>query len=1120
MFDLTTLTDGQGEAVTRQDCPIFIMAGAGTGKTYTLSKRVAYQMSQAQKPLSPEKLIAITFTEAAAAELLDKARIQAIRSGAANSDKIEAAWISTIHSMCRRLLSENAIDAGIDPGLVVLTESQAETLMVQSIDEAIDEADSDKLARCVSLLKTYDKLIDIISDLISEAAHTPGGIRQIDFGFTSDGGLNRTRQELKSALEDGISIYEETIAKQKNAKTKKNLEADLENIQVLLSVLSIADEQTYSEDFSLASRCNDIKEIKTTISNAYKNFSIAYQMDKDLDLIDFIVDTTASAEKHFAKKIESLRSLTFDTLLSKAHELLTSDELSQDYSQRFDSIMVDEFQDTDAVQCSIIERLCNDERDIDKLIVVGDRQQSIYGFRGAEVVISDDMQSTMEKRDSDASVPLDVNFRSNPEILSFVSDIFSDDYFFGSTFLELEPADKNDTFVLENDTHPVVELIVSKTPSKGPQFKNSLRAEADAIAQRFKEMRDNCPNTTYDDMALILRSFTHVETYIEAFRALNIPCAITGGRRFYSFPEVQAFCNFLRVIKEPDNNLSVFRCLESELFALSDSDLASLKIAYNTAREADEEINLIDVCVGEDVPANVQAAGNIIKEARQALSYESLSAVLSRVFEATRYEENAAFDSLSATGKIANAHKIIDLICDLEETYGNDWRGVIDEILAVADKADSFDGSDNSQPPGRIIGTGDFGCVSIMTIHASKGLEYDVVAVSHVESVNHGSKRVCSIMEKTGNTRTMRTAIDLWGVAKDLKNEVVNANDYLSFLTRIYKTKAADEEEEKKRLAYVALTRAKKKLIWTAGLIAKKDGEFGAGEQIFQHAVEAATGINAADISTGIHSTKSGTNVSYTEIEVPDTLFVPEPQHIYKRTDVRPYVPRTYQRDCASNIKPKAISFTGDYADKYLDENVRLFLSNSASSTQLSNEQQFASKRTSQAAEFGTAFHIAAKIMALKGNKLSKEQILLIARNNMIENTETQDELKQLCDEFFDKYLSLKINDSTGTITPECPIGYALGDTHVDGQIDLLIDNGTHKEIIDYKTGLIGRSDECVVEHYGYQALVYAAAALMVPGTEEVEVTFLLVEDGLREIKLPKWNVSQLTDIMGILENR
>ena len=1134
-------TPGQIEAISRKDRPGFIMAGAGTGKTLTLSRRIGFQMKDDQDPLDPQRLMAITFTEAAAAELLDRARRAAEQAGVEDAYRIEAAWISTIHSMCRRMLSENALDADLDPGLVLMTEAQTAETMSSSIEQAVAEVDASKAARVVDALGgKYSRFADVVAQIVIAATRNPGGAATMDFGPYAMLQLPAVLNDATTILRDAIATYEEAESVKKG-KTKDTLRSDIEILDAFMHLTLDAEKVKQAaesgdlDNFKLSSRVGEVKEAKAVASQCVTDISFACKMDGDLELVPFIQQTAVLAEQNMRRFIEEQNKLTFDTLLEMCHEMLQDEDLALMYSKQFDSIMIDEFQDTDPLQASIVKSLCADERKLSKLVCVGDRQQSIYGFRGADVSVSDDMQYDMQVQDEDAVIPLDINFRSHPDVLSFVGSVFSSDDFFSDGFLNLKPSQYNADFALKGDiatNTPAIEIMTTQTPTNGTASKNSVYEEAAAIALRFKELKEADPDLSYDDMAILLRSFTNVEVYMEALRNENIPSAITGGRRFYSFSEVAASVDLLRMLAGDLSDMLLFRILTSEMFRISDQDLADVKMLYNDANPActEEHVLLWDVCISskDKLPYAARRAFEMMERSRKELRTRPVSKVFKQAVYASGWEETMYLDSMTYAGKIANVYKVVDMLEELEAQYGLDYISVIDEIAYAADAAEAFGGKDNATLPGRTVGKGQPGCVSIMTIHASKGLEFPIVALVRAETSNKGFGHAMISTVKDEDARHMMAAIDLWGKSGDAYSKelakldvtqldamLISPKTYADYISAMYAKRLKEEDAESRRLVYVGMTRAKSKLIYVAGTKEKKDGTLAANERIFQQAFQDAFGQASNDVENGVSESVDGTRVLFKKIEVPDEQrnYPHEIEYVRAKEHDMHFPEYGYTLSEIKGASP--LSFTSAFQGVTLNDKARVLLGS------YDNQHAFAktkSREHAEATKFGDLFHEGARRMALTGQVPGADAISRIADSIEVEEIEEAvTGVSELLNELNRSNVWNKIT-SAKTYMPEMPMSYSIGEMSLTGSLDVFtLEDDDYAVIYDYKTGLGNKTAQDVMDDYGYQALLYAAGVLCDDSIDNVQVSFVLVENDMEEIRTPVWTTADLEQMFDAL---
>src|SRR3954469_18950488 len=379
------LTPEQREAIERRDGSLFLHAGAGSGKTRGLVERFGRGAVDDDVPV--DRILAITFTEKAAAELKGRLRRRFLDLGEREKAReAEAAWVSTIHGFCSRLLRANALVAGIDPEYRVLDEADAARLSIDAFDAALEEfvlgarAGADRLDLVASY--TPDKLQRMVTTVYSRLRSQ--GQRAPSLPEITRPELRDERSQLSAALADA----ERYLGSVEANKTVTTAVAQVESCSKLLGALpdgSLGDPAQFKEmrvkrGNATALRDSVIDSLEQALDSwvavcagvrAYDDYVL---MTKLLDLYG----------RRYARLKSDRSALDFDDLELLARDLLASQPaLRSGVRSRFAHVMVDEFQDTNPLQNELLDLISDGEN----LFTVGDERQSIYGFRNADVSV-------------------------------------------------------------------------------------------------------------------------------------------------------------------------------------------------------------------------------------------------------------------------------------------------------------------------------------------------------------------------------------------------------------------------------------------------------------------------------------------------------------------------------------------------------------------------------------------------------------------------------------------------------------------------------------------------------------------------------------------------------------
>ena len=739
-MDLSTLMPQQLQIVKTLDRPLFVSAGAGSGKTFTLTRRIVYALSPESGPFVEhlDQVLAITFTKDAAAEIRDRVRRALIEEGMDEEAlTVDDAWISTIHGMCSRILRAHALELGIDPEFTVLTDT----------DELMNQAVEHVLARATA----PDAAPELAASLKSLYAWYPMAGEGGPFGAgTTIKGLVRDLLELSSQLPGGM---DDVCVARGQADTSALADAyraalgaskaATEKAQVALDAIDAfeASDKTMADAARLMMSCTmpraskafpkeQVELLKAEAADAFINIVLACGGPA----LDALVGLARSVEAEYRALKADQSALDNNDLLRMAYEALRDyPAIRAAYEGRFKMVMIDEFQDTDQMQVDLIRYLTGaGER---ALCTVGDAQQSIYRFRGAEVEVFRRQErkvgtSGAIEAAADAAAAADApagelvklvrNFRSHDEVLRYVARVFDGDT--GGLmqgFLDLEPSDKRED-KLEAEASRRQALLVA-----GGSTQERTQAKARAIAERFHALVK--AGQPQGDMVLLLGRMTNADVYAQAFRDQGLDCVIAGGSVFAQAAEVQTVRALVCALANPaDTAQGLMPLLASPMFALGAQEFLALatKLDEQTGETSRRNIDAgimgdCDVPGLQDLPL-VTRAREVLRYAFRRVGRDSFAVIARDVVNASGWFVRMAQRGPEGKAIAANVLKALDAVAEAEAEFGNSPRSIalaFDRFLA------------GKEAPGALNEDGN-GAVRIMTVHASKGLEYPVVAVS------------------------------------------------------------------------------------------------------------------------------------------------------------------------------------------------------------------------------------------------------------------------------------------------------------------------------------------------------------------------------------------------------
>ena len=748
-MDLSTLMPQQLQIVKTLDRPLFVSAGAGSGKTFTLTRRIVYALSPESGPFVEhlDQVLAITFTKDAAAEIRDRVRRALIDEGMDEEAlTVDDAWISTIHGMCSRILRAHALELGIDPEFSVLTDT--DELMDQAVEHVLGRATAPDAAPelAASLRALYawypmageggsfgggTTIKGLVRDLLELSSQLPGGMDdvrvargQADTSALADAyraalGASKASTEKAQAALDAIDAFE--------ASGKTMADA----ARLMMSCTMPRASKAFPKE--------QAELLKAEAADAFINIVLACGGPA----LDALVGLARSVEAEYRALKADQSALDNNDLLRMAYEALRDyPAIRAAYEGRFKMVMIDEFQDTDQMQVDLIRYLTGaGER---ALCTVGDAQQSIYRFRGAEVEVFRRQErkvgasGTAEAAavagaaaDAPAGelVKLVRNFRSHDEVLRYVARVFDgDDGGLMQGFLDLEASDgRKDTLVADASRRQALFVAGGSTQER-------TQAKARAIAERFRALAD--AGQPQGGMVLLLGRMTNADVYARAFRDQGLDCVIAGGSVFAQAAEVQAVRALVCALANPaDTAQGLMPLLASPMFALGAQEFLALatKLDSETGETSRRNIDAgimsdSDVPGLQDLPL-VTRAREVLRYALRRVGRDSFAAIARDVVNASGWFVRLAQRGPEGKAIAANVLKALDAVAEAEAEFGNSPRSIalaFDRFLA------------GKEAPGALNEEGD-GAVRIMTVHASKGLEYPVVAVAECFGVRKSS---------------------------------------------------------------------------------------------------------------------------------------------------------------------------------------------------------------------------------------------------------------------------------------------------------------------------------------------------------------------------------------------
>ena len=1111
-----TGTDRQQEAITSHQTSLMISAGAGTGKTFVLVNKYlnlletfGAEMFGSPGAISVLNILTLTFTEKAAAEMKERIRGELERKNGEFWEKSRLEFliapVQTFHSFCASVLREFAFEAGLEPSFVVLDERDFSRIFERSFQDLIHtQVEGEEQSALVCTLSlvgphTLEKMFRYLYARRDES-------EQFFTRFKED------QNDVISQWEDEIRIFKEAEV--------QNIRKDPYFLNLVQSLLAFAymeipsddkamiylqkvrpcletlqDEST-AEEFLLAGSTfvketlrggtktnwskeilNELRETNKALIEYLKQISYLSRLefritDPFSDLTIRFLQALGIAFHRFCGIMDREKShaggMDFTDLIRYTRFLFQTrrDLVASYYAKRYRYLLIDEFQDTDPAQFEIVMAIMGKPSpDVQGLFIVGDPKQSIYLFRDADVTRFHDAQELITGPCGGKNIPLDVCFRSAPAVVTFVNHLFSQLF---------HSAEKPWEF-----TYDAIKVSKERAEHTGSVTLMLIRkdcglSEYEAIAGQIEEMirdetqvyeegsRDHTERRTfatrparYGDMAILLERRTNLGLVIHSLACRNIPYYVQKGTGFYHRQEILDLISLLSVLHRPYDSVHLVGLLRSPYFGFSDLDI--LQISRCQGHTFLEKLHHS----GTDHP-EYERVDTLISRWQGKAGRMRLVPLIRSILEESGIQ--AVYGGLVENSQIfSNIEKFLTIIRTREESGRYQLSDLVPDLLDALDRQEE-EGEAMVDDP-------DLNAVTIMTIHASKGLEYPIVFVPEM-AVTPNLNQDPILMDCQKN---------LLGVILPNPEE-----DFVSARTPIYTVlkKELDKKllAEKRRLLYVALTRAADHLIMS--------GEIGdqlpdGTHQTRLDWIMPTLGITGNTIEAGM--------INYQTEEGPGfvRILTPTPPDREYESEKPPLVIPADLKECHGRFVRTSLSRSIIQEVPFLVTDIAKHLNTRKTFKEESEE--------GEGAVFGSAIH-----EVLRGR--DPEQVI---REFGIEDENQQAQLYTALEEFH----SLPGMSGASDIKRELAFTVNIAGFTLTGRIDLLsrCNDGTWM-VIDYKSEHIQVEDLAKKEPYQFQVEIYRRAAEIFGFTPVRGALYSVYEKKL--IELESWSEKKIAEVL------
>ncbi len=907
-------TKDQERAIYTRYRNVLVSAAAGSGKTAVLVERIINIITDEDNPVDIDKLLIVTFTNAAAAEMRE-------RIGEAINKKIKEnpnnrrlqrqltllnkANISTLHSFCLYLIKNNFHQIDVEPNFRVGDTTEITLLKIEAMDEVMEQLYGEGRVEFYDLIESYcdnksdDSLVQMVFKLYNFSMSMPNPHQwllekcetfNVEEGFSIENLPFKEEliKELKENLEEclklnerALEILEDEVFLEKYLKLFSEEGEYIRESISLLGDMKKATEYMESVEFiripTIKTLDDNEKNIKDRVRGYRDEYKKLYQniskgfikatssenieyMQKVYPLMKELSNIVIVFHEKFKKKKKEKGIIDFNDQEHLALEILTAiDEdgkampsnVALALRDKFEEILVDEYQDSNSVQESIINLICREETTKRNVFMVGDLKQSIYRFRMAKPELFKAKKDSYPKNQGEDNVliTLHKNFRSREEVIDGINYIFKcvmseevgelsydegEELKVGASFKEFNGLGyvggdvdinlielKSETTENEEDAEQesndnTYEGKEESSEDNQEEIEeeelNAMQVEARFVGKRIQELIwENGENTlkvydkniddyrkiSYRDIVILLRSANKVSPiFSEEFKNLNIPLFTEGGSGYFDSLEVKTVISVLKIIDNPLQDIPLIAVLRGPIGGFTTEELADIRLVNKNTNfyEALKKCTLEEVTnMKHETKEKINKFLVTLNKWREVSAYTPINELIWNIVTQTGYYGYVGALPGGAQRQ-ANLKVLFQRAKDFERTSYKGLYSFINFINNVKQSSDDFGSA-------KIIGESE-DVVRIMSIHKSKGLEFPVVFLCGIgKKFNEGDLKGKVLFHHE---------LGYGPNYVDLDNRISTSTLQRDFISKkIY----SENRSEEMRLLYVALTRAKEKLI-------------------------------------------------------------------------------------------------------------------------------------------------------------------------------------------------------------------------------------------------------------------------------------------------------------------
>ncbi len=754
-------SDSQKEVIYANDARILVSASAGSGKTTVMIERILRLIGEGAKLAN---MLVCTFTKASAADMRAKLYAEMSKRGYKSELKeLSRADISTIDSFCQRVVSKYFYVLGVDPQFEVLDEGESAAMKKDAVEKAISRSVSDEdfelLCYILRSKRRNYRLSEAISGIMEYRSINPDSVPSYNYDAEDvkrriDEYMSRYKQRIKDRVERLFEVTDE-----------KETEAEL------LSALENGEPSWERRNLAHPELKPCVDYLKGAVKEYCQTLGGLDELRPQYESEHFIKALIKAADlacKEYENEKSKRSAVDFADLENMTLRILRSDA-GEEISKKYKYVFVDEYQDINPLQEAILSIVAKGNN----LFMVGDLKQSIYAFRGCAPYIFKQKYDEYIGTGSGKVINLDVNYRSAKKVVSFVNDVFRDlmtedfggvDYGANPmTAFSPEEGYVKIHLITGKETPPELKGVYSVRDNKDTSMLRN-EAEATLIAYRVQNLLEE--GVSPGDIAILTRSMGSLEDLvIEKLKQINLSVSLKEDVRYIDAPVTGQLINFLRLIDNRRDDKAMAVSMLSPFGGFGENELARIRMSADG--------NFFE-CVQSSDDEKVKDFLNVLDRYGELSRKKNVDELADMIVSEFGY-----FNYAFKLG--GGAPEVLDKF--LEFLNACPFKSTLRSTLKFIDEHD---------PHAELVG--DENSVKLMTVHKSKGLEFD-----HVFLIGLG--------ESFNLKELSRPVFVESDICMNVYEDHAAYESDLKFLKRVEKKKKLLEEEL--RIFYVALTRAK-----------------------------------------------------------------------------------------------------------------------------------------------------------------------------------------------------------------------------------------------------------------------------------------------------------------------